>query len=151
MLRALLYSSGLDENYVNRCVDGDLKEEPLGVLGGRSTRYGMQTLGTEWGRQIICDDLWIGITMARVRMFLPGQDMAIVDVRFANEARAILDAGGKLVRIVRPSLDQVVTADEHASENCDVLLPFCSATIVNDCPASEYARRVREVVESLFA
>ena len=45
--------------------------------------------------------------------WLPGQPVVITDVRYPNEADAIRDAGGILVRIVRPGVDD---GDTHASE-----------------------------------
>lgn len=46
-------------------------------------------------------------------VFGPGQPVVITDVRYPNEADAIRDAGGVLVRIVRPGVDD---GDTHASE-----------------------------------
>ena len=42
----MLYQLGLGEAHI----EGALKEVPCELLGGKTPRYAMQTLGTEWGR-----------------------------------------------------------------------------------------------------
>ena len=65
-----------------------------------SCRYLLQTLGTEWGRNFVCDDVWIRAWKARASKF----DKVIVDdIRFPNEAEAVKQMGGELWKIVRPS------------------------------------------------
>lgn len=46
-------------------------------------------------------------------MGIPAKPVVITDVRYPNEADAIREAGGTLVRIVRPGVDD---GDTHASE-----------------------------------
>ncbi|MEU9859193.1 hypothetical protein AB0E19_38720, partial [Streptomyces sp. NPDC047974] len=43
---------------VSAMEDGPLKEEPLDWLNGQTPRRLMQTVGTEWGREMIDRDLW---------------------------------------------------------------------------------------------
>ena len=100
-------------------VDGPLKEQPLPEFGGRSARQMMQTLGTEWGRELIHRDLWI--TVARKRLLslsaLPEADAPSVvvfsDVRFENEATMIRELGGTVVHLHRVDATPV---HGHASE-----------------------------------
>jgi len=65
-----------------------------------SPRYLLQTLGTEWGRNLICEDVWIRAWKARAEKY----DQVIVDdVRFENEAEAVKAMGGEMWQIYRPS------------------------------------------------
>lgn len=89
---------------------GDLKEV-VDKRFGCSPRQALQTLGTEWGRDCIGEDLWIDI--AKIKM-QSAQDIVISDVRFDNEAMAILDMGGCIVEIVRDDIKQV---NLHSSES----------------------------------
>jgi hypothetical protein len=84
----------------------------------------MQLLGTECGRQIIHPNIWINALFAdyipkevRGSEYWEYQSKWIVtDVRFENEAKAIKDRGGKLIRINRyidPIEDGI---DDHHSE-----------------------------------
>lgn len=96
MLAAFYREHGLDEGLIERKLEGDLKEAPCPLLRGRSPRYAMQTLGTEWGRQLIADDLWVESLATRAQ----GYDNVVVpDVRFANECATLRALGAKVLRV----------------------------------------------------
>ena len=38
--------------------------------GGKTPRYLMQTLGTEWGRMMVDGDLWVELCCVRIRWAL---------------------------------------------------------------------------------
>lgn len=75
-----------------------------------SPRFVLQTIGTEWGRSYIADDIWIRCLSARVKEF---SRIVVDDVRFENEAKAIKDMGGEMWFIKRPF---VTNNFDHASE-----------------------------------
>jgi len=71
-------------------------------------RFALQTLGTEWGRG--CDpDLWAKIGIRKAKQLLASKwtklPVVITDVRFANEARLIREAGGEIWSVQRPSVE----------------------------------------------
>ncbi|WP_336810953.1 hypothetical protein [Bosea sp. MMO-172] len=123
-LKAMLAALGLTEAQL----DGASKEEPAALLCGRTPRQAMQWLGTEWGRNLIADDFWIAAWRAAVERvqprftchggFAPLRLIVADDVRFANEAKAIRDRGGLVVRIERPGAG-TTTGAGHASERAD--------------------------------
>lgn len=126
-LKDMLRACGLTQQEI----EGDLKERPCGLLGGITPRYAMQTLGTEWGRNFICDDLWVRIAMAKYHQVAqdhPWASFVFDDVRFPNEAEAILEWGGEVWRVVRPSLDH--PHSDHESEVLQAKIPV-SLTIMN--------------------
>lgn len=84
------------------------KEIPL---FGRSLRYIMQTLGTEWGRELIHPDIWV--RLAEAMLFERGERMIISDVRFDNEAEFVRSKGGVILHVTRPDTPAV---EDHASE-----------------------------------
>lgn len=85
-------------------VDGGLKETPSDLLCGQTPRHAMQTLGTEWGRKLIGGDVWVRLAMHRVdELLASGANVVIDDVRFNNEAQAILERDGQLITLVRGS------------------------------------------------
>lgn len=90
MIRSLLAYQGLDEETIERMVEGDLKETPTPYLAGRTPRYAMQRLGDEWGRQLMDEDFWVIVTRPLLRT---GKAVA-TDVRYPNEVQAIIDEGG---------------------------------------------------------
>lgn len=93
------------------------KEDIIPALGV-SPRHMMQTLGTEWGREMINQDLWVAI--ARQRLLQSGPGMVIPDVRFNSEAEWIRKAGGRVVHLLRTD---VVRVKEHSSEAGVTILP----------------------------
>src|SRR6266550_5970312 len=54
-LKDMAYAFGLSFDHI----DGELKELPCDLLGGKSPREFMQLLGTEFGRNLIDRNLWI--------------------------------------------------------------------------------------------
>lgn len=102
---------------VARLKDRGVKEAVIPWLG-KSPRQLLQSMGTEWGRQAVHDQIWIRITLDRIRDDLAaGRSVVITDVRFDNEAEAIIKAGGDVWKVTRPGwrcLDE--DAAKHPSE-----------------------------------
>jgi hypothetical protein len=83
-------------------VDGSEKETPTPLLCGRTPRYAMQKMGTEFGRDMIGPDVWVRLAMHRVdELLVSGVNVVIDDLRFDNEAQAILERDGQLVTLRR--------------------------------------------------
>lgn len=101
------------------------KEEIVGPIG-KSPRQLMQTLGTEWGRNLVSDDLWL--VMAQIQFRNRGSGMIVPDVRFENEAKWVRDRGGVILHVRRKNAD---TIHSHSSE--DGIAPVMGeVTIPND-------------------
>lgn len=101
------------------------RETPHPLLCGKTPRQALQTLGTEWGRACLGADLWVRLWAAEA---LNHAHVVADDVRFGNEAEAIRQAGGRVIRIVRPGAGSSSGAG-HVSEALDF---EPDATIVND-------------------
>lgn len=86
------------------------KEDTIPVLNTSARRI-MQTLGTDWGRNLISEDLWVMI--AAQRLMQSGHGMVIPDVRFDNEATWIRKQGGRVLHLKRESAEAI---QAHASE-----------------------------------
>lgn len=85
--------------------DRDLKEAPLADIDA-SPRFLAQTLGTEWGRRIVADDLWLRAMVRRMRPLMrEGHGVVVSDVRFDNEARWIREQGGRVIRVRSPATE----------------------------------------------
>lgn len=94
--------------------DGDLKEDIVPWIG-RSPRYLMQTIGTEYGRELVATDIWL---RCAERVIADAEEsgatgLVIPDVRFDNEAEWLRGMGGLLVHLHRPDADKV---QAHRSE-----------------------------------
>lgn len=77
------------------------KEQIPWLPDGVSLRTLYETLGTEWGRQYVCDDVWIRLANEFVKKS-EHKNVIIDDVRFENEAAWIRSTGGKIVHVLRP-------------------------------------------------
>lgn len=119
MVTTLLRHQSIDPGEIERMINGDLKELPTSALGGRSPRYAMQTLGTEW-RDIMSTTLWVDIWRNATDTIREVHNIVIDDLRFPHEAEAIWKLGGKIVLVDRP----YTPTDEHKSENSFQTLSF---------------------------
>lgn len=88
------------------------KENPEMGICGRSARFLLQTLGTEWGRSIIHPDIWVEAIRRKI-LATDAATVIIDDIRFDNEVAMVKSLGGVIVRVER---DGVGYTCEHASE-----------------------------------
>ncbi len=73
-------------------------EEWSKILGRTITpRLALQMIGTEFGRNLISQDIWI----ESLKMRSKNKHIVISDVRYLNEAESIKKSGGILIKIVR--------------------------------------------------
>jgi hypothetical protein len=135
-LKAMMRALGLSERHT----DGDLKEVPCDLLGGKTPRNAMQTLGKEWGRDLVSATLWVDAWKAT----MPDGDLVVEDVRFPNEPKLIrsLDDLGILIHVARPMKDDLERA--HSSENQD--LGAFDHEIVNEGSITDLQAAVDRVV-----
>ena len=96
--------------------DRATKELPLPGIG-KSPRFLLQTLGTEWGRNTVKQSIWIDRLMQQAEGWTAaGKSVTVADVRFDDEAEAICAAGGVIWRIYRPENWIGGEAARHSSE-----------------------------------
>jgi hypothetical protein len=91
----------------------------------------LQTLGTEWGRGTVHPEIWIRIAMERAAQHLTFNGVVITDVRFDNEAQAIIDAGGEVWRVARPGWRCLADASATHSSEAGVSDHLITRTIDN--------------------
>jgi len=98
MLAVLLQANGMTSSEITRYLEGDLKEREIPCLGVTS-RYAQITIGTEWGRRLIGEDIWANTWARGIRL-----DESVMNdsVRFPNEEHAIRRLGGVTIMIKRP-------------------------------------------------
>jgi hypothetical protein len=89
-------------------------------------RHAAQTIGTEWGRMCLEEDIWVKLTMNSLD---DAKDYVVSDVRFDNEAKAILAKGGINIKLTDRKVD-LHSGAAHASEK-GLQDSLISATILN--------------------
>lgn len=132
---------------VEELADRGRKEQEIDWLG-RSPRQLLQSLGTEWGRQCVGEDVWIRIAM---RTAASCSLAVIPDVRFDNEAEAILDAGGVVWRVVRPGVSCLDPSTARHSSERGIAPHLISEVILNDGDLDRLAARVDAALEKATA
>lgn len=130
MTKELLSYLGVDN--INEKLYGSEKEKIIDDLYV-STRYIMQTLGTDWGRELIDDKLWVKAFNKRLNQI--ESDIVINDsVRFINEILYINQLKKSLtVKIKKPELE---VDDNHKSEK-EISDQFYDIVIINDAGITE--------------
>lgn len=116
--------------------------DKYGWDGVKSSRYGievrrlLQRFGTEVGRNILGENIWVDATFMVTDVT---KNYIVTDCRFRNEAMGILRQGGKMWRVNRPGVGPV---NDHISETGLDNFSF-DAVIENDGALTDLAESVR--------
>ena len=113
-LKEMMKCLGLTEEHVNGSIA--MKEAPCDELCGNSPRWALQSLGTQWGRDLIHPDLWVNAW----KNTMPA-DCHIVcdDLRFPNELKILKEKNGIIINITRENFNY---DSSHESESHE--LPY---------------------------
>lgn len=102
-----------DSGFTDKVFDGEELQEP-NVIRTFTAREFLQRYGTESHRAIFGDNFWIDQALDnRIAFGSPSSLYYVTDCRFVNEARAIRDRYGVIVRVIGPEDE---SADTHVSE-----------------------------------
>jgi hypothetical protein len=131
-----------------RLENGDYdKDAPIPTAGGRTLRYLLQTLGTEWGRTLVNTGVWVSIV--KQRMALIGDATAdyivFTDIRYANEAEYVRSLGGQVIEIRR---DGAPGGDTHTSES-GIPAQLVGTVLHNNGSLSSYQSAIARMLKKL--
>lgn len=99
MLVPLMRANGISDEMINRYLEGDLKDGVVIPEIGATSRELQITLGTEWGRNHVHENLWANTWKRSVK---PGDRVMNDSVRFPNEEDVIAQLDGFTIMITRP-------------------------------------------------
>lgn len=135
--------------------------------GHLTSRYALQTLGTEWGRNCY-EGVWVNYCLRTAASILRGRQydpqyglatifsrffrpsgVVIHDVRFQNEFDAVKAVGGFLIHVTRPTAGLVGKAAEHLSETEQDGFKDFDFKIDNSGTMKELEEKVSQVLSSL--
>jgi hypothetical protein len=102
--------------YLNKTQLYGSKKEVVDDFWKQTPRYILQRVGTECMRQGYDPDIWINSLKRRIMAAKKDTRWVVADVRFPNEANAIKEWGGTVIRIDRPQAGASGGISQHASE-----------------------------------
>lgn len=139
-----------------------------------SPRIMLQTLGTEWGRDVVGLDIWVKYMLSKAKKLLSIDRLSydktvgltavlesttikgvvVSDIRFKNELEIIPEAGGFLMRIVRPETDEQaqgigIASHRSESDQLDFSNDLFNAIIQNDGSLQDLYSAIDVVAETL--
>lgn len=108
-IRKMLAALGVSEHMTH-----EHKNTPIPWLGNRTPREIMQTLGTDFGRDMLDQNVWVNIAEQSIKRHSQEYSSGIVfdDLRFGNEAELIRRYGGIVIKLEREGIEQMA----HKSE-----------------------------------
>jgi hypothetical protein len=156
LLDFLGYGQIMDPASLQPYIDGDKKEEVLPELHV-TPRTLMQTLGTDWGRKLISDTIWLDSLSWRLDQYAMagehgyrGAVITVPDVRFDNEAEVLLKKhDAVIVQVVRDDNPEINGEKEHESE-VGVSPHWIERTIKNHGTLEDLEAEVRAVLEPIL-
>jgi len=138
-LKSMLKAVGVSEEQLN----GSQKEKPCDLLCNRTPREAMQTLGTEWGRVLIGQEIWTNLWANRVKQHI---NVVTDDIRYPNELTAAKTLGAITINIRRQGKEG---QDSHSSE----LYANCMKTdiqLTNDGTIEELKYQFDTIMRPIF-
>lgn len=127
-IKAMLAAFGLSHDELNG--PREVRSAPAALLSGRSPRYAMQTLGTDWGRRMISSHIWADALSRRLEVLIGEgvEKIVIDDLRFPEDFSVISQLDGIIVRVVRPEVSQKRSPLDYLAKSWPRLRPFLKLT-----------------------
>jgi len=143
MLAALYISGGMHPRDATRKLHGDLKDEPCEVLGGSTPRDALKLLGSAG----LLGDINPAIVVQNWRhrateLLAKGHRVICTDVRRLDQADAVSDLGGFMIRLIRP---KAFNSDPHPTESESPFIPV-DYTVMNTGDLSDLSAQARQLI-----
>lgn len=104
----------------------------------------LQAMGTEVGRDMFGQTVWIDQLRKYLATFKPDDDVAVTGIRFQNEASMIRELGGKLWWVHRPGYGPV---NSHSSDNALTYEDF-DQVVMNDGTFEDLEQLVAKLLQN---
>lgn len=140
MLAGLLENIGYPETAISYMLESGKEEKPI-VGVDATVRQLQQTLGTEWGRLLIDENIWVKCAVMEAEKH---RRVVFDDMRFVNEYSLIEERKDLSIRIVRPGEKYQAKTNSHASEGGLNDVPMVE--IINDGTVEQLKEITAQVV-----
>ena len=104
----------------------------------------LQAMGTEVGRNMFGQNIWIDQLRNYLAAQKPDDDVVVTGIRFPNEARMIVELGGQLWWVHRPGYGPV---NSHSSDNTLTYEDF-DYVVMNDGTLEDLEQLVTKVLKN---
>jgi hypothetical protein len=141
MVSTLLDYTSLSYDRIFEAIEGRDKERRIGELGGTTARRMLQTLGVEWGRKCIDENIWANLLVERVAH--DNIKYVIDDLRFPNEMAALRKLVG--VKFWRVDRSDIELNHGHASDGLLDGMQF-DTRIQNDGSLEQLHKQIDEAL-----
>jgi hypothetical protein len=123
----------------------DLGDEWANEERRMTPRLLLQLLGTECGREILHSNIWVNALFADYKEDNSSNypNWVVTDCRFPNEAKAIQERGGIVIRINRPGFED--TGDHESETALDNYKEF-DHVITNDGFISDLENSIKSII-----
>ena len=140
MVCVFLEELGYDDKTIQRMIYGDLKEVLIPEVK-QTPRQLMITLGTEWGRREVGENVWIDMAIKKLN---PKLSYVSDDIRYLNEAEAFRKSDFKIIRVFNPRALKVNSISEGNLESYSF-----DYLINNDGSFEDLYSKIDKIVEEL--
>ena len=124
----------------------DKTDKTQPIYKDKTVRYFLQTLGTEWGREKIDENFWIDMSLMKAYERVSSGYIVVEDVRFRNEADAILNLGGTVFFLELEGRTDIKESNHISETEIDFVKP---KTIVIQNKMHKESEVVKEILQHL--
>lgn len=117
-------------------------------------RFLLQWLGTEWGRETISNTLWLDLWKAQAYEMHHDKGLFVVsdDTRYPNEAQAIKELGGIVIKIYSNKINErSVNRDGMLNHKSEIPLhkDYIDYNIENNGSVKELEDKILEIINGI--
>lgn len=135
---------------LNRGEDWIEEHKEKFIPGLESPRVLMQTLGTEWGRNIIDENIWINLVSREINNLMTQHahpvpaGVVITDCRFENEAEWIhRQGGGRIWQVIRFDAPEIPSHSSEAGLSTNLV----DEILLNNSGYEKLYQRIEEILK----
>jgi hypothetical protein len=140
-IRDMLVAGGVSPEYLTERKEDVIPE--YGVTG----RHMLQTLGTQWGRNLINADIWVKLMEKKIDL-VDDSVIVIDDIRFPNEVEMVYRMRGYMFRINRPT---ITSNDVHPSELYTPHLKVDAEILNNHDTVEDFATHaLQQILDNIY-
>lgn len=147
MLEVMLRGYGVGGPRLAGYLFGAEKETIIPEVG-KSARFLMRTLATEWGRDTVSQDIWVDIARSRItRALADGRYVIVDDLRFRSEYEMLRSLDCRSILVRRPSHEDLSSTHQSDVELRNAVF---DNVVFNDGSIDQLQTKAAAIVDELI-